>query len=260
MNRNSGEKMIFSWTNRVPFDIIELENKERSERMKRGVNPVTYGKLHQVHRGILFKFSNTPSLFDGSVSSLRESTHSMLEKSKHYVESHLHRGTLGEELNHIVDESKTGKTVDLLPGSPMVFSWKNRRPIDIINMEETERFERMKRKANPVLVGKWHQVHNQVRSYQRPVPVLTKVLNTSEGVMEKMYTGLSHLVHDVYDIAKEKLHFSESLVTLESIRASEEIERKRRMTMKIDPVVESRKRRVQEELMEAVKTIRQSEL
>lgn len=144
---------------------------------------------------------------------------------------------------------------------------------EIRRLEEIERQDRIQRGVNPVLQGKVHRFqqellhHNSKFLESLPLPAmelphieLPKVSEISHNVVDSIkattWTWSSYLKENVlnktkniYSQAKEGLGYYD----ISSIK-SEERERVRKMNEKVDPMIDARKRRVEEELLHAVKS------
>jgi len=136
-------------------------------------------------------------------------------------------------------------------------------PSDIIKLEEQERLERMSKGVDPILLGKHHRVQEEIVHSSRSLTGKVSASSSLEHAKEALKDTAS--VWSIYttekvgtlmekascwvDAAKDKLGFVGDASTF----ASEEKERLRRVNLKVDPLIEGRKHRMEDELLQKIK-------
>lgn len=141
---------------------------------------------------------------------------------------------------------------------------------EIHRLEENERQDRIRRGVDPVLLGKHHKFQHELLHHH--TRFLHHISSTSSGSVESSLTSVlpsvpslnvikettltwsSYLKHNAksfYAVARDSLGMNTS--SLSYITKEEEKERTRKMSEKIDPMMDARKRRVEEELLTSIK-------
>eukprot|EP01114_Cavostelium_apophysatum_P010894 TRINITY_DN2503_c0_g1_i1.p1 TRINITY_DN2503_c0_g1~~TRINITY_DN2503_c0_g1_i1.p1 ORF type:complete len:166 (-),score=48.64 TRINITY_DN2503_c0_g1_i1:60-557(-) len=137
--------------------------------------------------------------------------------------------------------------------------------------EEQERSERMRSGVDPVLLGKHHRIQEEFKykGYTFPhalhwnmphLPSASKVIDTASSwthVASEQVGGVTRSLfgkaQDLVEAAKERLGFQGDVGSISSINKAEEAERLRRANEKVDPKMQARKHRVEDELLQTVR-------
>jgi len=155
------------------------------------------------------------------------------------------------------------------------FAFPRQSSSETTQLEEKERSRRIASGVNPLVYGKYFQIHKELLDTNGnwfwtslPTTGMKEVTSTltdsaehlKEVAIEKtesFSTTFSHLKDSLRDstthiveLARDSLGLNPS--SLKSVTRAEEKERSRRMEDKVDPMIDARKRRVEEQLLKTV--------
>jgi len=257
-------------SNRVPFEIIQLEEIERSRRLAAGVNPIVYGMWFRTGLELKHKYSLRPT-FALAASQLADKAASLADRAVDalgsMVESAQSAIAVAEDslAAPVVSDFAEHKHLNLFAytAEKIDFTFKSHRtPAYIIALEEAERADRIKR-YDALSHIRWNAflLANLPKSAITESAFMSAIHSAEHIVAEKtsglwsngLFSSIAHSVADttsnLYVAAKESLHMAEEKGKVMSLTAQEEAERLRRESSKVDPMTAARLGRVQDELM-----------
>jgi len=185
-NFQGAEKVNISFPRSSNYELDQLEDKERQERLSHGVDPVLMGKHHKIQDELLLATNTTttiPTL--PSSSTISHAAEVVKDKAVHLMSSttetasHLMSSTT-ETASHLMTsttETASGLTETLsnLTGNMMgkmseyvevakeKIGMTDPSSIASINRaEEAERARRMNEKVDPIMEGKKHRVESEL--------------------------------------------------------------------------------------------------
>jgi len=180
-NFQEAEKVNISFPRTSNYELDQIENKEREERVSHGVDPILMGKHHKLQDELLASNTTTttttlPTL--PSSSTISHAAEVVKDKASHLMSSttetasHLMSSTT-ETASHLM--SSTTETVSHLTGNMMgkmseyVEVAKEKIGMadpttiaSITRAEEAERVRRMNEKVDPIIEGKKHRVETEL--------------------------------------------------------------------------------------------------
>jgi len=269
---------------RVPYEIIDMEEKERADRMSRGINPIVSGLWYRLGLELKYKYSLRPTLA-AAASTFVDAASDLAGRAAE---------TLSDLSGNVIEKSKELMTpapvAEFGHGAPLNYFAFSAEPIDftfkaqrtpdyIIALEEKERADRIAEGVDVLAYSKWNSLlsspHKTIvdgASLTSVLPSLPTLSSAKESLVQsgKGISGFlgswAHTFSDkaasmldaakhtqIGEAAMEYVHPDPS--SLNNIHKAEEIERTRRMSLTIDPLVAARNGRVQEELLHSIKSV-----
>jgi len=192
----------------------------------------------------------------------------LIEKGSELMDSAksvLTTSPLKQTLDEIAQEStESYQRPNTTAGEPIQFKWPRQVPAEVLKAEELARSERMERRTDPVLFGKWKVINRelkQTRSESFPLlPIKKDVLKKSglvqalDGARNFTIDVIGHLGSSVQDLMHPTF---KNLSELEYVRLLEEKERARRINESLlDPSVDAKKQMVEREMLKTVNSLK----
>jgi len=136
------------------------------------------------------------------------------------------------------------------------FSFPRKVNQDINRWEELERKERIEKGVDPVLFGKIHRLHPSIinNKVQIADEKKTTIRETLKGKAQEWSEKVAETTKSFVGSAKDKFGLQDP-AALASIIKAEEKERIRRMNEKVDPSIEASKHKMENELLQKVKSV-----
>lgn len=202
------------------------------------------------------------------VDSIVDVKDNLLEKGSELMDSAksvLTTSPLKQTLDEIAQEStESYQRPNTTAGEPIQFKWPRQVPAEVLKAEELARSERMERRTDPVLFGKWKVINRelkQTRSESFPLlPIKKDVLKKSglvqalDGARNFTIDVIGHLGSSVQDLMHPTF---KNLSELEYVRLLEEKERARRINESLlDPSVDAKKQMVEREMLKTVNSLK----
>jgi len=193
-----------------------LEEEERKRRMEFKVDPIMYGKLNQVHAELK---AVQPTFFAKKLSGMTETI-----KEKAVAATETIKETVAEVSANILETSESMKETTI------------------------EAKEGLRDSASSALGRVWEATGSFVGKVQQAEESLAQSILFGFEAIEGKVQDVVHVAKDSLLGASDHVHAS----TWSEVTKAEEAERARRMNIKIDPLIEARKHKVEREILQAV--------
>jgi len=125
-------------------------------------------------------------------------------------------------INDTFDLGSDFRDINTVEGTDLVDFWFSHQiPSDIIALEEAEREDRIRRRANPIILGKMAAIQKEfmARVFAKPLLSTTIVEKSSDLVdsISNLKSAVISKVHDLYDSTKEVITTNPLKLTLAAI-------------------------------------------
>jgi len=237
----SPELYEFSFPRRAPAEIIELEEKERQDRLSTGVNALLYAKIFRLQTELMHK--NIPtSLLNNARSSLLSAKETTRDASSSLSEKMQYMGERISTGLHSLVGSFKGKEAELEARAQPIIADIDKRTQEF--SVSTNNFVKDARES----LGEISEDIN-VATREKAGYMKTALKESAKEISDKstdFAVATNNLVGDI----KDKI-MGPDIASM----AMEEKERARRMAEKVDPVIEGKRHRVESELLTQVKMV-----
>jgi len=244
----SPELYELNFPRRVPADILDMIESERQERISSGINPLLYAKIFRCQTELMHSHIGTSLLNDAraQVTSLKGSTRdtaSSFSGKMHQV------GEVISNFTHRIVESVKEKEAELeIRVKPIIENFDH-QALEF-SLATNKRFAEWTHKSSDIAHDVIEAEHEVALAAHHKVNKFAESLKESGKEVRAKAADISASASDIVSDMKDKF----TGIDISSI-AAEEKERSRRMSEKIDPLVDGRKHRMEDELLQNIKPV-----
>jgi len=236
----SPELYELSFPRRVPSDILDMIETERQDRISSGINPLLYAKIFRCQTELMHKYIGTSLLNDtrGEFTSIKGSTRDMASN----LSGKMHG--VGENISNYVKEKEARLELRAKP----IIAKLDANFLEF-SLAINKKFAAWTNSSNNLARdAAAAQEEVSLAAHHKADKIKESLVESGKEIREKV-ADVTTSASDIFEEMRGKFG-----VDLSSM-AAEEHERSRRMKEKIDPLIDGRKHRMEDELLLTVKPV-----